>query len=197
MGLGDAGLGLRALLTVVLDAVAPGPGFFGSVFPGEAMGRGERPDGVADDDTGGFLLGWEDLGGALSIPLGVFRSRPGFAIISSSNLSSAAKASSIALGRVGLRRVGSSGIGVALRRGGCGVWRWGGGLRRAGGGGGGGRGWRIGGGGDSRCRFTGRDTSGVDTLGAVFGGGGGAPAEMSACLSRRAKKVTLAQVYQD
>ena len=190
------------------------------------------------------------LSGARSIPFGPLRSRPlGFAIISSSRLSSAANASSIAFGRVGLRSAGSSGTDV--RRAGCGVWReglmprragcglatrrvGGGGLaarlvggrglapRLAGGGGlvprlaggglaallggrgltallggrgltalftgTGGRGWRIGGG-EIRCRFTGRDTSGVDILETGFAGGGGggaggAPGDISACLTR-------------
>jgi len=164
-GRGDAGFGLNGRFPLVLDAVAPTIGFLGSVFPGETAGRGESLAGVPDDDAGSFLLDSDRLGGTLSIPFGVPRSRVGFAIISSSKLSSAASASSIALGRVGLRSSGNGGrVGVAgrlggVRRGGVrrdGVRRDGGGLRR----GGGGRCRGGAGGGDMRCRFTGR-VSGV------------------------------------
>ena len=134
---GAASGGLAGRLAVVLEPVAPRPGFFGSVLAGEARGRGERADGVDEDDGGGsFLAASERLDAGLPVPLGVRRSREDdddeeddedeaeeeglvVVMISSSGISSAARASSTAFGSVGLSKAGRGGsVGVAERRGG-------------------------------------------------------------------------------
>jgi hypothetical protein len=116
LGLGDDGLGLAGRFPVVLEAVV----FLGSAFAGGEAGRGERPEwfGVLDGKAEGFLP--DTFAVVFSTPLGVPRSRLGFAAtISSSRLSSAANASSIAFGSVGLSIGGSAGrVGVTVRRGG-------------------------------------------------------------------------------
>jgi hypothetical protein len=140
------GLGLAGRFPVVLDAV-PRPGFFGSVFPGDTIGRGDRPEGVAVDEAS-FLLEGACFAG-FSVPLGVARrARFAFAVVEFPT-SSAASASSIAFGKVGLRSAGSSrgSVGVAA------AWRAGGAGGRRGGAGRGG--------GDVRCRFAGRTSGGV------------------------------------
>jgi len=138
------GLGLAGRFPV-LDAV-PRPGFFGSVFPGDTIGRGDRPEGVAVDEAS-FLLESACFAG-FSVPLGVARAaRFAFTVVKFST-SSAASASSIAFGKVGLRSAGSSrgSVGVAA------AWR----AEGAGG-----RGGTDRGGGDVRCRFVGRTSGGV------------------------------------
>jgi len=161
--LGDEGFGLVGRFPVVLEATAPRPDFLGSVLTGEAIERGDRPEGV---EAGGFLLDWDALPRPSLTDNGV-PSRIGFAMISSSKLSSAASASSITFGRVGLSIGGNTRADVAERRGGGG----GEGARcleaevETGGGSGlrsrreGGGGCRDEGGGDKRGRFEDRDNS--------------------------------------